>query len=227
MIALKGMGTFQIHFKKYTWDLDLVVIQDPYVSLLGMNCFEPLGIEITGVNQTSAATLDFSKVCEEFPTVFDGILGLCNGYPVSLQLDPAIQPICLKVFRIPFTLKPKIDKELDHILEQGVLEPVPHGAWETPIVTQVKAYKAVCIFTDYKCTLNKALQDHAYLVPVVSHIISMLAKVFGKLHLAQAYQQLLVDEVIVDVQTIVMHQVTFGVKRLQFEVSIAPGYFKI
>lgn len=58
--------------------MDLVIIEGPYVSLLGINWFESLGIEIMGINQASAATLDFNKVCKEFPAAFDGILGLYN-----------------------------------------------------------------------------------------------------------------------------------------------------
>lgn len=139
---------------------------------------------------------DCSAACKEVPAVFNGNLGLCNRPLVFLQLDPTVHSIHLKARCMPFTLKPKTDEELDQFIEQGVLEPVPHGAWEMPIVTPVKPNRSVCICVDYKCTLNWALQDHAYLVPIVSHIPSTLvrAKIFGKVDLAQVYQQLLVDE---------------------------------
>lgn len=51
------------------------------------------------------------------------------------------------------------------------------------------------------------------------------ANVFGKLDLAQAYQQLPVDKATADAQTIVMHRGTFQVKQAQFGVSIAPEIF--
>lgn len=87
---------------------------------------------------------------------------------------------------------------------------------------------SVHISADYKCTVSKALQDHAYPVPFISHIFSMQArvKVFGKLDLAQAYQQQLVDEATADTQTIVMHRGVFCVKWIPFGVSIAPGIFE-
>lgn len=82
----------------------------------------------------------------------------------------------------------------------------------------------ICV--DYKCTLNKALQDHAY--PVISHMLATLAgvKIFGKLDLAQTYQQLPVDEAMAAAQTIVTHRRMFKVKQLQFGVSMAPGIFQ-
>lgn len=58
------------------------------------------------------------------------------------------------------------------------------------------------------CTLNKALPAHAYPVPVISHVLAMLegAKNFGKLDLAQAYQQLPVDTATAEAQTIITHR---------------------
>lgn len=95
-------------------------------------------------------------------------------------------------------------------------------------VTTVKPNGDVRICADYKCTINKALQDHTYLIPVISHMLATLVgvKIFGKLNLAQAYQQLPVDEAIVEAQIIVTHQGAFQVKHLQFGVSVALGIFQ-
>lgn len=105
---------------------------------------------------------------------------------MSFQLDPMVWPICLKAHQVPLALKPRVDEELDKFVEEGVLEPVPHSTWETSIVTPVKPSGGICICADYEFTIDKALQDHAYLVPVVSHVMATLmgAKVFGKLDLA-------------------------------------------
>lgn len=102
-----------------------------------------------------------------FPTIFDGTLGLYNRLPVALQLEPTIQPICFKVHWVPFTLKPKIDEELNWLIEEGVLELVVMGmGMENTLVMgnahshPNQAKQSVCIFTDYMCTLNQALQDY-------------------------------------------------------------------
>lgn len=103
-----------------------------------------------------------------------------------------------------------------------------HGIWETPIMTPVKLNGSVRICAKYRCTINKALPDHAYPVPIVSHVLatSAGAKIFGKEDLAQAYQQLPVDAAFVEAQTIVTHRGAFRVTRLQFAVSIVPGIFQ-
>ncbi|XP_029139104.1 uncharacterized protein K02A2.6-like, partial [Protobothrops mucrosquamatus] len=193
---------------------------------IGLDWFEALGIQVTGLNKLQTQTL--ADVCKEFADVFSSELGSYTGPPISLKLDPMVQPIRVKPRRVPFALKSKIDAELDKLLQQGILEPVDSSPWETPIVTPLKANGDIRICADYKCTLNKALQQHAYPVPVVSHILASLkeGKIFAKLDLAQAYQQLPVDDAATEAQTIVTHRGAFRVKRLQFGVNVAPGIFQ-
>lgn len=71
----------------------------------------------------------------------------------------------------------------------------------------IKLDRSICICMDYICTLNKALQQSAYPVPVAQHLLHSLGngKIFAKLALAQAYQQPPVDEATTEAQTIVTH----------------------
>nr|XP_028571635.1 uncharacterized protein K02A2.6-like [Podarcis muralis] len=225
-VPIQGIGTFTVQFKHFSGPLQLVVVKGHHTSLLGLNWFDALGIHITGVQHIGQSS--YEAICDEFAAVFDVSLECYKGPPVALSLNPAVVPIRMKARQVPFALKPKIDAELDHLIKQGVLEPVLHAQWETPIVTCLKANGNVRICADYKCTLNKALQQHAYPVPVVSHLLASLAsgKVFAKLDLTQAYQQLPVDEATSEAQTIVTHHGAFRVKRLQFGVSVAPGLFQ-
>ncbi|XP_058038731.1 uncharacterized protein K02A2.6-like, partial [Ahaetulla prasina] len=49
------------------------------------------------------------------------------GTPISFNLDPQVAPIRLKARRVPFALKPRIDRELDKLVNQGILVPVDHA----------------------------------------------------------------------------------------------------
>lgn len=98
--------------------------------------------------------------------------------------------------RVPFTLKPKVDEGLDRLIGQEILEPGSHTCWETPVVTLLKFDGTVHICADYKCTLNKVLQQHAYPVLVASHLLASLAggRIFAKLDLGQAYHRIIEKE---------------------------------
>ncbi|XP_060100332.1 uncharacterized protein LOC132575538, partial [Heteronotia binoei] len=226
-VQIAGWARVQVERGSFHGPLDILVVKRQLATLLGLAWFKPMGIRVEGVGQTLTPR-GFGEICKEFPEVFDGSLGSYRGPAISLPLDPTVRPIRLKARRVPFALKPKIEAELDRLTAQGVLEPVDYATWETPIVTPIKPTGEVRICADYKCTINKALQDNPYPVPVVSHVLAALAgaRIFGKLDLAQAYQQLPVDSKTAEAQTIVTHRGAFRVKRLQFGVSVAPGIFQ-
>ncbi|XP_058051873.1 uncharacterized protein K02A2.6-like, partial [Ahaetulla prasina] len=177
-------------------------------SLLGLDWFRVLGMGITGVHSVGDNQKD--ELLREFEDIFQDSLGKYVGTPISFNLDPQIAPIRLKARRVPFALKPKIDRELDKLVNQGILVPVDHAKWETPIVTPVKPDGSVHICADYKATLNKALQKSVYPVPIVQHLFALLP----------------VDNETAEAQTIVTHRGVFKCARLQFGVSVAPGLFQ-
>ncbi|XP_026562549.1 uncharacterized protein K02A2.6-like [Pseudonaja textilis] len=226
-IPVVGIGHFKVTFKNHTDVLPLTIVDRDRPSLLGLQWFAPLGIEVTGIHRTDTADWEVTLV-RDFQEVFDNSLGKYRGPPISFNLNPNVAPIRLKPRRVPFALKPKIDEQLDKLVAQGVLEPIDHARWETPIVTPIKPDGSIRICGDYKATLNHALQQSAYPVPVVQHLLHSLGggRVFAKLDLAQAYQQLPVDAETAEAQTIVTHRGAFRCNRLQFGVSVAPGVFQ-
>ncbi|XP_015281060.1 PREDICTED: uncharacterized protein K02A2.6-like [Gekko japonicus] len=225
-IPLAGRDTADVEYKGKCVKLSFLIAEGDRVNLLGLDWFEPLGIGISGVNKTLENKWDM--MYDLFPDVFAEGLGRYKGPPVAFELDPSVKPIRLKYRKVPIPLRPRVEKEIDKLVEQGVLEPVPHSKWETPIVTPVKPDGSIRLCADYKCTLNKALQQHSYPVPVISHILASLGggKIFAKLDLAQAYQQLPVTPEAAEAQTIVTHRGAFKVNRLQFGVNVAPGIFQ-
>ncbi|XP_060518103.1 uncharacterized protein K02A2.6-like [Cylas formicarius] len=143
---------------------------------------------------------DKSDLVKEYLEVLESTLGKFKGPPVSFSSYPNIKPIVLKVRKIPFALKDKIDRELDRLVDQGVLEPVTHPKRATPIVV--------------------VAQDNGDGTALAG------GKIFAKLDMAQAYLQLSVDQEAADAQTIITHKGPFRSKRLQFGVSVAPQIFQ-
>ncbi|XP_060539010.1 uncharacterized protein K02A2.6-like [Pantherophis guttatus] len=225
-IPVMGGAKLLVEHKTFTGKLPLIIVRDPLPSLLGLDWFGALGLGITGIH--SVRPDNFEDLMAEFADVFNDNLGKYKGSPISLNLDPKVAPVRLKPRRVPFALKPLVDKELDKLIAQGILEPTDHAPWETPIVLPIKPDGSIRICADYKNTVNKALQAHPYPVPVVQHLLHSLGKgsIFAKLDMAQAYQQLPVDSATAAAQTIVTHRGAFKCHRLQFGISVAPGIFQ-
>ncbi|XP_058027254.1 uncharacterized protein K02A2.6-like, partial [Ahaetulla prasina] len=225
-IPVRGTTSVRVEYGPHKKTLPITIVEGTLPSLLGLDWFRALGMGVTGIYRSDCNLKDI--LLNEFEDVFKDCLGKYKGTPISFNLDPQVAPIRLKARRVPFALKPKIDKELDKLINQGILVPVDHAKWETPIVTPIKPDGSIRICADYKATLNKALQKSAYPVPVVQHLLHSLGRgqVFAKLDLAQAYQQLPVDDNTAEAQTIVTHRGAFKCTRLQFGVSVAPGLFQ-
>ncbi|XP_058038703.1 uncharacterized protein K02A2.6-like [Ahaetulla prasina] len=201
-IPILGSGYFQVQYKNFNDRLRIIIVDGILPSLLGLEWFDALGLVITGIH--ALASDHFSDLFQEFSDIFSKELGKYKGSPISLNLDPSIAPIRLKPRRVPFALRTKVDQEIDKLLAQGILQPVDHARWETPIVIPIKADGSIRICADYKATLNKALQANPYPVPVVQHLLHSLARA----------------------QTIVTHRGAFKCRRLQFGVCVAPGIFQ-
>lgn len=93
-------------------------------SLLGLDWFSGLGLNISGIHATIPDTLGMFP--SKFGDVFDSSLGKYKGNPISFDLDSRVASICLKPRRVPFALCSKVDLELDKLIAQGVLEAVDH-----------------------------------------------------------------------------------------------------
>ena len=81
---------------------------------------------------------------------------------------------------------------------------------------------------DYKVTVNQSLTPDSYPLPRLEDIFAALqnGKLFTKLDLSQAYQQLPLDEDSKKFTTINTHKGLFQYNRLPFGISTAPSIFQ-
>ncbi|KAB0801764.1 hypothetical protein PPYR_03950 [Photinus pyralis] len=228
LIELMGACKVEAEYADNRETLTLVVVKEDRSNILGRSWFVPLGFSVKGVKQVSSDSGKVTSVIQEFSEVFKDELGEFKGNPIKFVFQENVSPVVLRARRVPFALKPKIEEELDKLVRQGVLEPVEHPVWATPIVPVIKKNGDIRICGDYKSTLNKCLKSNPYPMPTVANLFACLSdgKYFCKLDLAQAYQQLKVDEEAADAQTIITHKGAYRVRRLQFGVTVAPNLFQ-
>ena len=119
---------------------------------------------------------------------------------------------------MPYALKPKIDKELDHLVERGILEKVSYSDWATPIVPVPKPNGNVRICGDFKVTLNPVLEVDKYPLPRTDDIFASLSQgqMFSKIDLKDAYLQMEVDDSTKELLTINTHKGLFRYTRLAY-----------
>ena len=95
---------------------------------------------------------------------------------VKIQLEENAEPYCLnKVRRIAFALMPRVEKELKHIEEAGIIERVPGPTeWCAHMVPVQKVNGKLRISVDLR-KLNSAVKPARFVLPTLEDVILKLA----------------------------------------------------
>ncbi|KAM7286060.1 uncharacterized protein ISCGN_032945 [Ixodes scapularis] len=222
-LSVVGRANVEVKFKGCRAELPLSVIKKRGNSLLGRSWFESLGIRLSGIQQ-----IKVEDVTSRFAEVFGSDLPGFNGPPVHIELQEDARPVFLKSRPVPLALKDDVAKEVDRLVHQGVWEPVEYSNWATPLVVVRKKNGTLRLCGDYRSTVNKANKSSGYPLPTTAENLATLgsSKIFTKLDLTQAYQQLSLDDESAEMLTVNTIEGLCKVRRLPFGISVAPWVFQ-
>lgn len=165
----------------------------------------------------------------KYPKLFEGI-GKLKDVKVKLHIDEKIPPVAQKPRRTPFHLRDKVEKELQNLIDQDIIEKVngEPTPWVSPIVAVPKKDSdAVRICIDMR-EANKAIIRERHQMPTVEELTTDLngAKIFSKIDLTSGYHQLELEESSRLITTFSTHIGLFRYKRLNFGISSASEIFQ-
>ena len=159
---------------------------------------------------------------------FKGGLGKLRGHKVKILVDPNAKSRFCKALTIPYAFKAKVEDKLERLVKEGTLEPVQFSEWAAPIVPVLKSGKScIRICGDFCLTVNPLSKLDSYPIPKVEDLFAALGggKLFSKIDLSQAYQQLPLDDESKQYVVINTHKRLFCYTRLPFDISSAPRIF--
>ena len=147
---------------------------------------------------------------------------------ILLRRKPQSVPKFVKARPIPFTMRPKVEAELDKLEKDGIISRIESSDWASPIVPILKSDSSVRICGDFKVTVNPVLQVDQYPLPRIDDIFATLAggEKFTKLDLRQAYLQMPMDENSKKLLTINTHKGLYQYNRLPFGIASAPSIWQ-
>ena len=172
----------------------------------------------------------YSELMREFSMVFTEKVGVLKDYKVKLHIDRGVEPKQVPYRRAPYHLLEAIEKELDKLVENDIIEPVVKPpTWVSTMVAVPKAKKEgeVRITVDSRLA-NKAIKRIRYVTPTTEQIAYDMngAKVISRIDLNKAYHQLLMEEESRDITTFITHKGLFRFKRLNMGVCSASETFQ-
>ena len=222
-----GVISVQVEVNNQKEQLDLLVVPGNGPSLLGRDWLSCLRLDWAHIHyMNNSDTLQV--VLARHPTVFEESLGLVQGTTAKIHVDPAAQPKFFKARPVPYALRDKVDKEIDHLVKEGVIQPVTHSDWAAPVVPVVKRDGSVRLCGDYKITVNKLAKFDSYPLPRIDDLFASLSggSTYTKLDLAHAYLQVPLDAESKKFTTINTHRGLYQYNRLPFGISSAPAIFQ-
>lgn len=119
-------------------------------------------------------------------------LGTIKDIVVDIPIRPDAKPVVQPYRRIPIALEKMVDKKLDELLQQGIIEPVNEPAkWISPVVVVPKGADGdVRICVDMR-RANEAVERENHPLPTFEDFLPHLAKgkVFSRLDVKNAFHQ--------------------------------------
>ena len=226
--SLEVLGQIEatVQYNEQTVNLPLIVVQGNGQSLFGRDWLARIRLDWQRIH--SILKCGIIEVLNCHSHVFQETLGTLQGYEVQLYVDLQAKPRYCKARPVPYSMRTVVEKELDRLATEGIIEPVKFADWASPIVSVLKADGCpVRICGDFKL-LNQACKLDKYPLPKIDDLFVRVAggTVFSKLDLSQAYQQVLLAEESLKYVVVSTHRGLFHYNRLPFGVSSASGIFQ-
>ena len=194
-LEVAGQATVEVTYEQQKASLPLVVIagmQRP--ALFGRNWLAVIKVNWSALHKIQGDKLQ--HILAKHRALFQQGIGTIQGYKADVRLQPNTKPVFKKSRPVAYALQPALDKELQCLQQAGILEPVRSSEWATPLVAIPKTNGRLRVCGDYKVTINQNIEKKVYPLPTAEDLFTKLAggKIFSKLDMSQAYQQLLLDD---------------------------------
>lgn len=177
-LPLLGVFTALVKLGNACQLAEFFVIQGNGKILIGRETAMSMGVLKIGVPVNEVST-----ECNKLGT----IKGIIVDIPIRTDVVPVVQPYR----RIPVALEKMVDKKIDELLSQGVIEPVNEPAkWISPVVVVPKGEDDVRICVDMR-RANEAVERENHPLPTFEDFLPQLAKakIFSRLDVKTAFHQ--------------------------------------
>ncbi len=156
VIVVKGILEVKVNYKDQNCNLSLVVVKGSGPSLLGRDWLKHIRLDWYQLN---SIRISDDELCENVVlknvSLFDSKLGHLEQYTARCEVDSTAEPKFYKAQPVAYARRARVEAELDHLQSQGVIEPVAHSDWATPVVPVVKPNGSIRLCGDYKLTVNQ------------------------------------------------------------------------
>lgn len=153
-------------------------------------------LKLDGLTEEEQKSIE--NICAKYPDIFHitgDKLNTTSLYQQTIDLKPHHTPVYVKPYRLPQTQKVEIDKQIQGMLADGIVEE-SKSAWSSPLLLVPKkpdasGEKKWRVVIDYR-KVNDQIQDDKFPLPNISEILDSLSgsMYFSTLDLYQGFYQI-------------------------------------
>ena len=167
-------------------------------------------------------------IVKTFADVFSGA-GKLKNFQLKLHVNKDVKPVAQPVRRLLFGLRDKVDRKLDELLKEDIIEEVPSGPteWVSPLVVVPKPDGDIRVCVDMR-RANEAIERERHPIPTIEEVLHDLngSTVFSKLDLKWGFHQVELETESRRITTFITHRGLFQYKRLMFGITSAPEKYQ-
>ena len=187
-------------------------------------------LEDTGICIDGGLSLDqkdeLSSLLSEYDEVFQNRPGKTTVIDHDIEMEPGVIPVRQRPYRIPQAKLEKAKREVEMMLELGVIEE-SNSPWSSPFILVPKPDGTPRFCVNYK-KVNKLSKFDAYPMPLMEEVIERIgpAKYIVKLDLCKGYWQVPLTERSKQYTAFATPTGLYQFKYLPFGLHGAPATFQ-
>ena len=194
-MCVVGEASVRVQYEDQSFHTNVLVVKDGACPLFGRDWLFKVRLNWSAIRDERKSLHSIvdadSDIVSEFADVFSDELGCISGYEAQICLSSIAVPKCVPARPVPYAIRSQVDRELDRLESEGILEKVDSAEWSSPIVIVKKSNGDLRLCGDFKVTINQFINPQQHPIPNPTDLLASLSggTVFSKLDLRQAYAQ--------------------------------------
>ena len=212
---------------------EFTVVEGRGKALLGKDTAEKLNVLRVGPPNSPQAYSITSEgtsgdIVKNVADVFSGV-GKLKIFQLKLHVNKDVKPVAQPVRRLLFGLRDKVDRKLDELLKEDIIEEVPSGPteWVSPLVVVLKPDGDIRVCVDMR-RANEAIEKERHPIPTIKEVLHHLngSTLFSELDLKWGFHQVELETESRRITIFITHRGLFQYKSLMFGITSAPEKYQ-